>query len=338
MKIKNIFFIFLLSITHLQAIEENQFNEIYHSQVLPYYQSFEKGNFQSIEGVPISYIKKELEQENGALIFVLGYGESYIKYAEVMYDLQDLQLSYYAYDHCGMGFSGRLLEDPVKTYINSFESYVTDLNTFITDIVQSKKHKKLFLIAHSMGGGVATLFLAENPELIDGAILSAPMHKVKMPIPENISLFITSLAEKWGKGKEYALGQNGKINPVDFEQQNTCSHSKERFYLWKKNIMREKYPQIYIGGGTNNWIKELIIATKRIRQNGDQIQTPFILLQAGQDDWVDNQGHLQVLSKTNFGKLITLPGARHDILLEKDEIRDKALQSIKNFIQSQLEK
>ncbi|MGO8654096.1 alpha/beta fold hydrolase, partial [Rhizobium ruizarguesonis] len=74
-----------------------------------------------------------------------GYGESFFKYREIVYDLWQEGYQVYILDHRGQGFSERLIRpnkaqelDPraVKRvhdlgYVENFDDFVDDLKTFV---------------------------------------------------------------------------------------------------------------------------------------------------------------------------------------------------------------
>ena len=85
--------------------------------------------------------------------------ESYVKYAELAYDLFHLGFDVLIIDHRGQGRSGRLLGDPHLGHVNRFNDYVDDLAAFWQQEVQPGPWRKRYILAHSMGGAISTLFL-----------------------------------------------------------------------------------------------------------------------------------------------------------------------------------
>ena len=61
--------------------------------------------------------------------------------------------------HRGQGRSGRLLADPHLGHVNRFNDYVDDLAAFWQQEVQPGPWRKRYILAHSMGGAISTLFL-----------------------------------------------------------------------------------------------------------------------------------------------------------------------------------
>jgi lysophospholipase len=146
------------------AISEKDFFDQYNKKVHPFYKSCEQGFFFGSENKRINYLKFEAEKKDTAVVILHGKSESYIKYAELIYDLKEPGMSFYLLDHRGMGFSERILDhDRDKVFVETFDNYVIDLKTFIDTVVTRKKHKKFFLISHSTGSqlqrSILNLFL-----------------------------------------------------------------------------------------------------------------------------------------------------------------------------------
>lgn len=134
-----------------------------------------RGNFQGLGGVRLAYASVEAPQERAAVVIVTGRTENILKYQEVIADLVRQGYSAYVYDHRGQGFSERLLPDePEKGHVRHFEDYVDDLQAFVTQVVNQKPHRRLFLLGHSLGGGIATRHLERYPGTFAAAALSSP--------------------------------------------------------------------------------------------------------------------------------------------------------------------
>ena len=125
--------------TKSSVISEKDFFNNYQKKIVPFYNSCEQGFFSGVENKRINYLKYESEKKDTAIIILHGKSESYIKYAELIYDLKEPGLSFYLMDHRGMGFSERILDqDRDKVFVKNFDNYVIDLKTFIDTVVKPK--------------------------------------------------------------------------------------------------------------------------------------------------------------------------------------------------------
>ena len=73
----------------------------------------------------------------------------------------------YALDHRGHGKS-----EGTRSYVDSFNDYLTDLKTFFDMVRKEHKNTKIFLFGHCLGGNIATAYAVEHQEELAGLILS----------------------------------------------------------------------------------------------------------------------------------------------------------------------
>ena len=83
-----------------------------------------------------------------------------------------------AYDQRGHGLS-----DGLPGHVEAFSEYDDDLNKVIALTRSRAAGRPLFIIGHSMGGLVALRYLARKSGTVAGAIISAPLIAVAVPVP-----------------------------------------------------------------------------------------------------------------------------------------------------------
>ncbi len=120
--LKHIFMalVFLFVISPAFAISEKDFFTDYQKRYVPFYNSCELGFFYGSENKRINYLKYESEQKDTAVVILPGKSESYLKYAELIYDLKNPGFSFYLMDHRGMGFSERPVQNMDKVFVEKF--------------------------------------------------------------------------------------------------------------------------------------------------------------------------------------------------------------------------
>ncbi len=330
---KPLTFLFILIVCPAAAfgISEADFQQEYHALVEPFFDTFKEGSFSGAGGIRISYAARVLDNETGALVILHGKSESYIKYAELAYDLRKLGLSLYLMDHRGMGFSERIVsDDPQRVHVDRFGDYVADVKQFVDSVVNSVPHQRVALIAHSLGGAVAARYLERYPDDFDAAVLSSPMLQINTdPFPEAAALFIASLAVAAGSGKEYAIGQGPRPEPC-FDN-NTVTHSRPRWSVWEESLL-PAYPEIACGGASYRWVQASLCASRAARLQAYAVRIPVLLFQAGEDVIVKPEGQDLFCAAAQDCTAVYFDGARHEILMEKDSIRDRALAEIMAFL------
>ncbi|OUS30149.1 hypothetical protein A9Q99_06625 [Gammaproteobacteria bacterium 45_16_T64] len=332
-----------------------EYRRYYQQEVLPYFNSQgEFGFFEGVESVDISYAKFEVENGNGALVILHGLNETYIKYAELIYDLRDLGLSVYIMEHRGHGNSDRILNDNEqeqrKIYIKSFDNYVTDAKIFLDTVVNATPHEKHFIFAHSVGGNVAAQLLEQYPNAFDAAVLSSPMMEVLTTHPtkvnESLGYAISKVFVGLGLGKSYSLDmQEPEViidasDPEKFEAE-LLSKSWKRWSVYNEVI--ELNPHLIAGGPgatwgiSNNFAKQAYEATYKARSANEasKIITPILMFQSG-DDWIVgtkgmNTFKNNAVNAASFDTIV-FPDAYHESYMERDDIRDTVISETKLFL------
>ncbi|GAC16083.1 alpha/beta fold hydrolase [Aliiglaciecola lipolytica] len=290
------------------------------------------GYFSGTENVQIAYAYVLNPDPIGSIAISSGRIETLLKYKELIFNLYHAGFSVFIHDHRGQGLSGRLLEDSEKGYVGSFSDYVSDFKIFYDNVIAPNSIQKPILLSHSMGAAIASLYLLSHPEDFEKCVMSAPMFGIRPALPKWLTCLLidglTLLNSMFGSSPWYFLGQS-KYNPKTFAQ-NELTHSPTRY-----KIFREVYkdnPQCKLGGVTTAWLKQADKAMSIIHKNASAITTPILLLQAGDDNVVDNAKQTKVAMNLANCTLLQLENAKHEVLFESEDIRDRSLRAILRFV------
>lgn len=331
-KISCFTFIFSLIFSlNLLAIDETKLNEMPSEYLLNFLSTYgEKSHFIGIENKLINYYVLKTQNPKGVIIISPGRSEAALKYSEFIFDIKDLGYTIYIIDHRGQGESERLIEDKIKSHVVHFSDYVEDFNEFVNTIVRPEDYDNSFIIAHSMGGAIASGFLENYPKKVTGVILSSPMFEIHT----GVGYFerpVANLLNTVLAATEYAPGQGPYDTNMVFEE-NKVTSSVIRFDMKKKLYATKKTLQT--GGSTVNWLKESLDFTARLRKIKNLFQVPTLLLQAGQDKLVELAGQNQACEKLSpkFCKIINFKDSEHEIFMESDITRNQALTILNSFI------
>ncbi|MCO4755337.1 MAG: alpha/beta fold hydrolase [Bacteriovoracaceae bacterium] len=280
----------------------------------------------------------------GSVVISPGRTESSLKYEELSFDLIKEGFSpVFVINHRGQGLSDRLLKNRHKGHVSDFNHYYHDFNIFIEHVRKDRVTDKnnLFLLAHSMGGAIATGFLQTyGTDQFKGLILSSPMLGINLNgKSETRVLLETLVACKTPLGPEcndYAQDGDYVSEDDTFEGNNNTS-SQERFESRKSRWMN--MPELQLGGPTIRWVRESIKANIKMRK-ASKVQLisdlPILLLQAENDVTVSNSKQNQFcLTVNKVGgecSLQLIPNAKHEILMESDQLRNQGIDYIMDFI------
>jgi predicted alpha/beta hydrolase len=111
----------------------------------------EEAEFTGVDNIPVRFVRFHAARHDRVIVVCPGRIESYVKYAELAYDLFHLGFDVLIIDHRGQGRSGRLLEDSHRGHVVNFSDYVDDLTAFWEQEVTPGPWRKRYILAHSMG-------------------------------------------------------------------------------------------------------------------------------------------------------------------------------------------
>lgn len=289
------------------------------------------GVFEGDQAIRLRYHALHHPKPRASVVIIHGFGEQLEKYQETAYDFYQFGYSVYLYDQRGHGASDRLHSRNRSVFVSDFKHYTEDLRIFIDNVVHvSTPSSKVFLFAHSMGGFVASLYIAQNPDSVQGAVLSTPMHQMNLRGHRPwIARTLSVLADTFGFGRHYALG-HGEPQPWPFEQAATRSISRWNHY---RDLQASIDPDQQNGGASYRWLRQALNANIQLLKSPilAHIRTPILLFQAGDDPWVEAEGQNQFCAAIASCRIIRFEHAKHEVYREQDSIRDPYLSEIKKF-------
>ncbi|MEI4484526.1 MULTISPECIES: alpha/beta fold hydrolase [unclassified Phyllobacterium] len=322
---------------------------IYESKILNFWNSRGKRrDFSGIDGVRIASMVFARPDSTEGIVILNGYGESFIKYREIVYDLWQAGYQVYILDHRGQGFSERLIKpnkkqqaDPtvVKSlhdlgHVERFDDYVIDLKTFVEKIAKPS-NARLYLVAHSMGGTIGSLYLEKYAKDFSAVALSSPMHEPNLsPVPNSLCWLL-----RLGPRNKYVWGRGPYMEHGDFNPDRDFTSSQTRYEILKRRELKYS-PEAQLGGPSFNWAYQSCKASRQSVQNAYRIKTPVLLFQASNDRLVKPGGQKQFCDAVNSSRrgscrMELIGGARHELLIESDQYRNAILNKIIRFFKKQ---
>ncbi len=132
---------------------------------------------------------------------------------------------------------------------------------------------------------------------------------------------LTRLSNAFGRAGRYTLGQSGKPFEETFEG-NILTHDPVRYGRHRAQIAAN--PDLALGATTWGWLDFALRATDVLsrpeRLRG--VTVPVDIVSAEDDSLVDNAAQAAAARNLPQGRLITVPGAYHEILMETDAMRN----------------
>lgn len=289
------------------------------------------GSFTAFDGVNIYYEYFLAENSRGNVVIVHGLSEFTKKFYEIIYYTLNQGFNVFIYDQRCHGLSGRLTDERDLLHVDSFGDYVKDLNYFIDEIVLKTEDKPIYLFAHSMGGAITALYLAEEKDKVKKAVLSAPMFE---PIVKNVPTVIAREGVRVGKlifGKKRKFFLSEEFNPkTKFNYSYGLSEARFRKNMELRcgNEMYQSTPMSF------GWVSGSLTVGPKIlsRHIVGKIETPILIISAREDKMVNNIMQEKFLSRCKNCELKSIEHATHAILSSDEGILSQILKLTFDFL------
>ncbi|MEZ5996890.1 MAG: alpha/beta fold hydrolase [Hyphomonadaceae bacterium] len=253
----------------------------------------------------------------GSVIVAPGRTEFIEKYFEVIRELQERGFAVFCIDWRGQGLSGREVENSVKGHIVSFDDPVNDLSTALK-LLAAKLPRPHIALAHSMGGAIVLRGLQTRRLEFDAAAFSAPMWGIAS---------LSNFAKKYARFM-VSIGASGTFAPsVETRwkrepfKKNPVTHDKARHDRCQGLIAEE--PRLALAGPTIGWVAAAADTMEAFMAPGafKHVKIPMLVATASDEQLVDNASQGAVAEQLPDATHITIEGAKHEILMETDELR-----------------
>ncbi|WP_052699653.1 alpha/beta fold hydrolase [Martelella endophytica] len=295
-----------------------------------YRQADETGTLMTCDGISLSYVLHHPAGARGTVVIVQGRSDYIEKYGEAMTELASAGYAIASFDLRGQGSSGRLLGDLRTGHVHRFSDYTDDLQLFLQTHVLGKLPAPYTLLGYSLGGLISLAAAqAANPPF-DGLVLVAPFVGLHGQIyPEPFIRFFSRTMCTFGWAEHLAKAHPGAET---FENQNLTSDRRR----YDRNMKAAKSdPPYLLGSPTYGWLAECLAAAKRVRQKEalSRVGLPTLVLSAGSDGVIPAAPQKKVAEGLG-ARHVVVPGSRHDLLQERDAMRDAAMAEILSFLET----
>ena len=271
-------------------------------------------------GRPLYAAVYAAENPRATVTLVHGFTENEYKYAELIFSLLHNGFSVVGYDQRGHGRSWRKpgLQRLSDTHVDSFSEYVEDLKA-VTETVLASLPRPWFVFSHSMGGAVTALFLEQYPGIFDRAAFCAPMIAPNLSgLPVAAASALCRSARMFSRGSRRVSFIPPYSGPEDFK---TSAATDPVRFAWYDRI-KAAHPEFQNNAPTYNWVLEALRVTRQILAPGapEKITIPVFLSSAEEDTSVVSAEHQKFIDRVPNGRLITVPGSRHEIYRSPDKV------------------
>lgn len=253
----------------------------------------------------------------GSVVLCNGRTEFLEKYFEVIRELQARGFAVFSMDWRGQGLSGRELANPLKGHLGSLDDAVLDL----AEALKLQAHRlprPHVLIAHSMGGGISLRGMQTRRLEMDAALFSAPMWGIAKL--GNVNRRFIKFAAAAGAVSFFLPGADTRWRKEAFKK-NVITHDKDRHA--RAQALQETEPRLQLAGPTIGWLAAAMEAMDGFHRPSAlaHLRLPVVVLSAEQEALVSNAAHSEIVKVLPMARLVSVPGARHEIMMETDDVR-----------------
>lgn len=268
----------------------------------------------------------------GTMVVLPGRAEFIEKYAETLDDLLRLGFAVAMVEWRGQGLSARPRRAPGRGHIRDYAAYLDDLARALGAIEGLALPRPWLMLGHSMGGHIALRWLREGAPGFAAAVLTAPMLGIPLrAVPEPVARLLGGTVVRLGAGLAYAPGQHAfHLGRLRFEG-NPLTSCPVRYDRFRRLL--EARPELATGGATWGWVDASLrsIGTSRAPGYPEAIATPILLCSATEDRVVCNRSIAHFAERLPRAVHLAIAGARHDLLLERDAVREQLLGALDAF-------
>ena len=268
----------------------------------------------------------------GTVVIFQGRNECIEKYYETVRDLSARGFGVATFDLRGQGGSDRILADAERGHVGGFGDYVRDIDPFFRHVVLPDCRGPYYILGHSTGALVALLAAPLLQSRVERMVLSSPL--LGLPdgrLSARNSARFAGLMHAFGLGSSYIDGGPRGRMPTPFEA-NVLTSDPVR-YARNVEIYRW-YPEFALGGVTASWVSAAFAAAARVNtpDYAAALRIPVLVVAAGDERVVDPAATEAFGRHLRAGRVLTIDGARHELLQEADIHREQFLAAFDAFV------
>lgn len=252
-----------------------------------------EGNLKQGE-MALSYAALVPPSALAAVLIVHGMNDHKGRYALLQSELAEAGFASFAYDQRGFGLSGGKRADVVR-----YQDFHDDLKAVLSLLRNTCPDVPVFLLGHSLGGLVSATFCIDNPEAVDGLVLSSPAYRVGS-IPFHLEFWVYLI---------YFVMPSVSIRYPSRNHRRSHDPEVLRAVGADPLIVAKATPRFYFQFRKMN---------RYLQENAAGIDVPTLILQAGDDEIVVPEGAkvLYACLKNPKKKLLWYDGFYHEIFHE----------------------
>ena len=276
--------------------------------------------------------RSALKDRRGTVCIFPGRNEYIEKYFEVVGELRRRGFAVAILDWRGQGGSSRLTRSQSKGHVADFAEYEEDLAHFMKGVVLPDCPTPYFALGHSMAATVLFKAATKRGCWFNRMVLTAPMVKVMgLPLSHKLCGHLTDGLCIFGLSKRAVPSRQDYWLSEEFEG-NPLTSDRERF-LRNLSVLKTS-ADLAVGPPTIGWLKAALDAMAPLATDHfpPRIRVPVLMVSASDDLIVSTKATEELAARLRAGSQLVLRGARHEILQERDGLREQFWAAFDAFV------
>jgi len=287
---------------------------------------------QASDGVRLRAVHWRGRDPTALAVLLSGRTEFIEKMAVPAAELVDRGYQVVSVDWRGQGLSDRLADPGAKGHVDGFAEYQRDLDALLASPPVADHPGPRLLIAHSMGGAIATGAMLRPDVAKDFAalVLSAPMYGIAMSAPMRVAAGLTvRIGRALGKTESWPPFGDPAVPYVLTEPDENILTNDAAIWDWLVATATD-HPELNLGMPTLGWFDAAKTEMARLGR-ARPLGLPALGLLGSAEAVVDPKAVVATCRRLRI-KLVKIDGARHEHLVESAPLRAEAWQAIDRFL------
>ncbi|MBM6594923.1 alpha/beta fold hydrolase [Microvirga pudoricolor] len=271
-------------------------------------------------------------EPRGTVCLLQGRAEWIEKYFEVVGELLERGFAVVAFDWRGQGLSSRQVRNARKGHVRRFADYRLDLEAVRDQILVPHMPEPHFGLAHSMGGAVALSAAYESWLPFRRLVTTTPMIALCIIKHLRLAAFSARFLKWLGLGRMFVPGGGETSISAKPFTGNRLTSDPVRYARNAGSAMAVGAGAV--GAPTVAWLDSAFRFMKRFLdpRYALKIRLPTLIVAAGADPVCATPATERFAARLKAGHALVIPGARHEIMMERDAIRQDFWAAFDAFI------
>jgi lysophospholipase len=226
-------------------------------------------------------------------------------------------------DWRGQALSTRLVGDPMIGHVDRFTDYQHDAVALARYADALGLPGPRVLLAHSMGGAIGLRAVMDGLA-VSACVFSGPMWGIQIaPTLRPVAWAVGAAGHALGLGRRRAPGTTAEcyLATGPFEE-NTLTTDPE-MWAWMQGHLHDR-PELQLGGPSITWLYEALVECRRLAARPSPA-LPCLTVFGSEEAIVDPDAIRTRMARWPTGRLSTLHGKRHEVMMDDAETRASVL-------------